>query len=103
MYGYTHDQIITDEIPLEDSYEVESDEIVEEDVVENDDIEGVINYSSVNVRSTPVKESGVNNIFKSLTKGTTVYITESTPDDKWYKIYFDGGSGYIMQEFVDLV
>lgn len=97
MYGYTHDQIIIDEMPVEASYEEPQENVI------NDDVLGTINYSSVNIRSTPTKESGVNNVVKVLTKGTDVIITDSTPDDKWYAISFDDGNGYVMQEFVDLV
>lgn len=105
MYGYTHDQIIIDEMPVEASYEEPVEVSYEEpqEVIVNDDVMGMINYPSVNVRSTPTKEPGVNNVVKVLTKGTDVIITESTPDDKWYAISFDDGNGYVMQEFVDLV
>lgn len=82
------------------------DDVAAEEPVEtpsSEEMIGEINYSSVNVRSTPMKESGVNNIVKVLKKGNVVSVIDSTDDDKWYKISFDGIDGYCMQEFIDLV
>lgn len=66
--------------------------------------EGVVNYSSLNVRSG---SSEFYDVITVITQGTKVKILDESEDHKWYKVKFDIPTGevegYCMQQYIDVL